>query len=117
MAKRVVQGRTRRASSSGRKSSASNSRSQSRTQSQRANPVVTTLRGWYARPYVRYAAGGVGLFALTRLALNMSDRMPQISSLFRDGIDAIEGRLRDLTSEDADTGLNSEGRSLDESRQ
>jgi len=51
---------------------------------------------WSDRPAVKYVAGGIGLAILGRIAFSMSDRYPEIAKFFREGIETVEGRLREF---------------------
>ncbi len=55
-----------------------------------------SIREWSDRPAVKYVAGGIGLAILGRIAFSMSDRYPEIAKFFREGLDTVEGRLREF---------------------
>lgn len=52
------------------------------------------------RTAFRYAVGGMGVFLLGRLAVKLSDRYPQISNYFKEGMEEIEGRLNSFRGEE-----------------
>lgn len=56
------------------------------------------LRGWYEAPAFKYVAGGVGLAVISRVAMNMSSRYPQITTFFRDNMEIIESKLSEFRS-------------------
>jgi hypothetical protein len=51
------------------------------------------LREFISSPAVRYVAGGIATALLTRLANNMAERYPEISSFIRENMDNLEGKL------------------------
>lgn len=44
-------------------------------------------------PAVKYVAGGIAAAFLTRIANNMSDRYPEISSFIRENLENMQGKL------------------------
>ena len=93
MAKRATSAKRRTSTTSKRTSGASASGSSTRS---RSSSVKAVLSGWYESPAFKYVAGGVGLAVLSRLAMSMSDRYPQISTFFRDNLDIIETKLSEF---------------------
>lgn len=95
MAKRATSVKRKTSTNSRRASGASASRS-SRS---RSDSFKAVLSGWYEKPAFRYVAGGVGLAVLSRVAMSMSDRYPQISTFLRDNLDVIESKLSEFRGE------------------
>jgi hypothetical protein len=51
------------------------------------------IRELISNPAVKYIAGGIATSILSRLALNMSEKYPELSRFLRENIDSFEGRL------------------------
>lgn len=55
-----------------------------------------TFSEWFAKPAVRYVAGGIATAALAKLAMAISERYPQVSQLLTEGIETMESKLTDF---------------------
>ncbi len=51
------------------------------------------IRELISNPAVKYIAGGIAASILSRLAINMSEKYPELSSFLRENIDSFEGKL------------------------
>lgn len=51
-----------------------------------------------AMPAVRYAAGGLALYGLVRLAMKVADSYPQIGEFFSENLEGAEEKFRTWTS-------------------
>lgn len=92
--------RARSTTSARRSSTASQTRS---ANSGSGRNYYNFIREWSAKPAVRYVAGGLAAAALTKLAMNISEKYPAISSFLRENLDLVEERLtefRDSFNED-----------------
>lgn len=94
MAKEAV----RKSSRAGRKSSddlsiTKSTRSRSKTMERDYKDVLRELA---ANPAVRYVAGGIATAVLARIASNLSDRYPELSSFIKENLENVEGRLGDF---------------------
>jgi hypothetical protein len=56
------------------------------------------IKDFITSPPVKYIAGGIATALLTRIANNMSDRYPEISSFIKENLDNIEGKLGEFNS-------------------
>lgn len=56
------------------------------------------LREIAKSPAVRYVAGGITMALLTRLANNMADKYPEISTFIRENVENLEGRFGNFNS-------------------
>lgn len=97
MAKRTTQSRTRKSSprsSSSRSSSSSASKKGILDFSGLSDrDFKQVFKNFTDKAAVRYAAGGIGLFVLGRLAVKLSSRYPQVLTYFKDSLEEIEGKL------------------------
>lgn len=64
--------------------------------SQKSNYYQDRIQEFFARPAVKYVAGGLAAAALTRLALKFSDRFPEVSGIVRDSLETMESRLSEF---------------------
>ncbi len=59
------------------------------------NNFRDTLVEWSEKPEVRMVAVGIGVALVTRLALSLSSKYPQISSFLRENLHVIEDKLEE----------------------
>jgi hypothetical protein len=53
------------------------------------------LRGFISGPLVKYIASGIAAAYLLRLANNMSDKYPEISTFIKENMDMLETKLNE----------------------
>ncbi len=51
------------------------------------------IRELISNPAVKYIAGGIAASVLSRLAVNMEEKYPELSKFLRENIDSFEGTL------------------------
>jgi hypothetical protein len=56
------------------------------------------MKDFITSPAVKYIAAGITTALLARIANNMSDRYPEISSFLKENLDTIEGKLSEFNT-------------------
>ncbi len=54
------------------------------------------LSSWSRSPYLRYAAGGIGILVAGRLAMKYSGSFPAVTTFFRDNLEIVENKLNEF---------------------